>query len=157
MARGRMDAGYAVEINMLEELIERGYAYLWHFAMAREKEAQRYEHPLVSLDSWKALKHQKQKQIHRLCISRSTEEKSTRLAKIWQKRADKLYASADLGGLLQLLAHIEAHNLSAEEYVELLKKRHQGLQLEITELRESTRRLRLNNIRGQQNPSYRVL
>lgn len=146
----------AVEIELLEELVERSHAYLWHFAMAHEKESVRLMGEPAG-ESWKVLKHQKQKQIYRQCLLYCEGEAHRGLAKIWAKRLDRLYARADFDGLLQLRRHIEVQSFKSSEYIELLKKRHHDLQNEITAMRESIRRLRVNIIREKQLLAPRVL
>ena len=147
MARSRMRTPLSVEIECLEELIEKSYAYLWHFAITREKEIQRIA-PHLSIDtSWQTLKHQKQKQLHRECVARCLEEPSRTLGRIWEKRANKLYAEGDFGGLIQLLQKIENQNLEPTDYAELLKQRNMSLQDEINELRESARQIRISSVK----------
>lgn len=146
----------AVEIELLEELVERSYAYLRHFTMVREKETARLAGQMVE-ESWKMIRHQKQKQIYRQCGGYCQEEKNRGLADIWQKRADRLYARGDFDGLLQLRQHIEVQSFRSTEYAQLLQARHRELQDEIAIMREATRRLRISMMREKQLLSPRML
>lgn len=146
----------SVEITLLEELVERDYAYLRHFSLVRDKEAAR----LTCCDnhqSWPEIKHQKQKQIYRQCAQYSKAEINNSLAKLWKERGDKLYAGGDFDGLMQLRHHIEIQRLPKGNYAELLQQRHQELQEEISSIRESNRRLRVSSIREKQSISVRMI
>ena len=151
-----MKSPQSVEIELWEELVSRSYAYLWHFAMAREKESARVMGE-SSRESWKAVKHKKQKHVYRQCVAYCGDEANRGLAKIWQKRADKLYAAGDFDGLLQMRQRIEIQTMAPAAYAELLQERHQQLQDEIAELRESTRQLRVSIIREKQTTAPRLL
>ncbi|GEM_PF-4260380 len=151
-----MKSPQSVEIELWEELVSRSYAYLWHFAMAREKETARMMGESIR-ESWKAVKHQKQKQLHRQSVAYCKKEPNRGLAQIWQERADKLYAAGDFEGLMQLRQRIEIQTIEPGAYAELLQERHQQLQDEIAELRESTRRLRVSIIREKQSFAPRSL
>jgi len=153
----RIQTPLTVEIKMLEELVARGYAYLWHFAMAREKEASRLMAGAYEGESWKVVKHQKQKKIFRQCEGYCKEEFNRGLARIWQRRAEKLYAAGDFDGLLDLRRHIETQSFKPAEYKQLLQQRHHDLQQEITEMRDAARRHRVIAMREKQVLSPRFL
>lgn len=142
----------SVEIELLEQLVSRDHHYLRHFALAYEKEAQRVGMPLAK-ELWKRIKHQKQKALHRQCVTYSESEVNQSLAKTWKNRADALYARGDFDGLVQLRRAIEDKSFPATCYAVLLQERHEQLQEEIAELREDTRRLRVSFIRERKTLS----
>ena len=134
------------------------YAYLRHFATARDKESSGL--PNADGDeylSWQEIKHQKQKQIYRECGAYCKAEMNKSMAKLWRDRADVLYANADFDGLMQLRKHIEVQRIPAESYANILQERHKLLKGEIESIRESNRSLRVNSIREKQMVSARML
>ncbi len=144
-----------VEIGLLEELVERSHAYLWHFAMVYEKESARLKGESET-ESWNVIKHQKQKLIYRQCLNYCDIEVNHSLGKLWKARARSLYANADFDGLMQFRQHIEAKSFTAEGYMQLLKTRHKELQDEISKLREDTRRVRVDMIREKHVTAARM-
>lgn len=145
-----------VEIQMLEELVDSHHAYLRHFAMVHEKEAKRL-HDDAEIDSWKSIRHGKQKEIHRDCSRYCEAEINRSLAEIWQKRADSLYSMADYDGLKQLRQQIEAKTFPRDRYAAILQQRYEQLQVEISELREKTRRVKVSMMREKQITSMRFV
>lgn len=137
----------SVKIRLLEELVERNYAHLWHFAVSREKEAERAHHDLPATETSMAIKHRQQKRIYRDCVAYAAREESRVLCRIWKDRADDMYAAADFVGLVALRRLIEAHLFESEEYFDILEERHKILQADIDTIRESNRQIRVEKTR----------
>ena len=144
-----------VEIQMLEELVDSHHAYLRHFAMVHEKEAKRVQNA-VEVDSWKSIKHQKQKEVYRECSQYCEAEINRSLANIWQVRADNFYKNADFDGLLKLRRQIEGKSFSQTRYAATLQTRYKQLQTEISELRENTRKVKVTMLRDKKISSQRM-